>query len=272
MSYSSKELSVQDSIPVWLVRFVQGSTTYQYNTCTETLTRLSSSWFAAALILGDIEVTGEIPKSTLSIKLPYNNPLASTFVGYSPDVVTTVTVWRTHYDDTDVLVCWKGRVLSSVVDGRVVTLNCEPVFTSLKRKGLRRVYQRRCPFAFFERGCNVAPATYKHTLTVTAVAGAVVTATGAGSYVLKGGTLQAPDGTIRMIIKQVADVLTLMRPIQSLAVEMAEHPGGFSVDTFEGCNHDRVACAAKSNLGNYGGFEGIPDSNPMANPINMRGS
>jgi len=270
MSYASKELSVQDSMPVWLVRFVQGAVTYQYNTSNESLTRLASLWNPAVLVLGDIEITGEIPKSTLALKLPYDNPLAATFIGYSPDVITTVTVWRTHADDTDVRVLWKGRVLSAPVDGHIVTLNCEPVFSSLKRRGLRRVYQRTCSFAFFERGCNVDPDDYKHTLTVTAVNGAVVTVTGASAYDLARGTLQAPDGTIRMIVKQALNVLTLMRPIQSLALEMAAHPGGFAVDLFEGCQHTRSACTAKGNLGNYGGEERIPATNPMANPIAMR--
>jgi hypothetical protein len=275
VSYSSKELSAQDSQPVWLVQFVQGAITYRYNTIAETISRDvgsgSVSWYAAPIEIGKISCSGDVPKDALTLRLPYSNTLAYTFVGYAPDVITTVTVWRTHRDDTDVKCMWKGRVGSITHDDRLVTLNCESIFTSIKRQGPGPCYTRTCRFVFGGRGCNVDLGPYTHALTATAATGNVITVTDASNYDLAGGTLEAPDGTIRMIIGQDGDDLALLRRIKSLAIALASESQ--SVTCIEGCNHTVTQCRdTHNNLGRFGGMPGRPGINPMGTSISQLGN
>jgi uncharacterized phage protein (TIGR02218 family) len=256
MTYSAKELSVEESSPVYLVQFIQGATTWRYTTIAESISRSGSTWYPSALQLGKFACTGEIPKDALTVKLPVTDSVAQTFLGYPPEVMTSVTVFRTHYDDADVLCYWKGRVSGFSITGGVLALTCEPIFSSLKRMGLRPVYQKCCRHALFGAGCNVDPDNFAHSVTATVVLGSVVTVPDAAALDLTGGTLMTANGTIRMIVAQNGADLTLMRAIKGLA------PGAVTV--YDGCAHDIDACRDKfHNLGNYGGFPGIPTKNPM---------
>jgi uncharacterized phage protein (TIGR02218 family) len=247
-----------------LVQLVQGATTYRYTTISTPITRATYVWTPEAIVLGTVSSSGEIPKDTLTIKLPKTNACAATFVGYVPDVVTTVTVFRSNYDDTEVVTYWKGRVLSTTVSAGVVTLTCEPIFSSLKRLGLRPVYSRTCRHVLFGRGCNVSSTDWDHVGTCTAVNGAVVTVTDAHDLPdLTGGTL-VYGGVTRTIVVHDGDDLTLMRSNRAIALGLVATPAGVSVTMYEGCNRTLVTCRDKfGNLGNFGGFPGLPSTNPM---------
>jgi uncharacterized phage protein (TIGR02218 family) len=265
MSYDSKELSVQDSAPVMLYQFAQDETVFRYTSAASAITRLTYSWTPAALAVSNFVFTGEMPRDAISIKLPRDNALAVTFLGYSPDAVTTVTIYRTHADDTDTQVYWKGRVSSAVVSRNEVTLDCEAIFSSLRRIGLRESYQRTCRHALFGSGCYVLASDWDQTATVTAIVGNVLTVTEAdGMDDIVGGTFEAPDGTIRMITAHEGTSVTLLRPIRSLVTELEENPTGFEAIIRRGCDHSIGTCQTVfDNAGNFGGFPGLPGSNPM---------
>jgi len=269
MSYDGKDLSAQDSLPIYLVKFVQNGTEYRYNTTAQTVNRSGVDWYAEAVELGDFLASGEVAKDPLQVRLPYTNPLAATFVGYAPDFVTTLTVWRTHADDTDVRVVWKGRVGSTTFNEKVVTLACESVFTSIRRAGPGPCYTRACRWVLGGRGCNVDLLPFTHALTATSAVGAKVTVTGAGSYALAGGTL-AWGGISRKIIAQSGTELTLMRWVRPLNVALAG--GSQSVSCVEPCDRTPTTCRTKFyNLGRFGGQPGIPAINPMSTPIGSIG-
>lgn len=272
MSYASKELSVQDALPVMLFQFVQGAT-YRYTTISETINRSGVAWLPAAIKCSPMRSTSEVPKDRITLELPVTNPLAATFVQGTPDNGTTVTVFRTHYDDTEVLTVWKGRVVNHGVDSSIVTLTCEPISTSLRRKLLTRYYQRPCPFVFGGADCLFDVATVTSTVTATAVSGTIVTVpTGAGLTNIEGGTLTY-GGVTRMILKHEGTAITIMRGIDALALALAGHPEGVSVDVVQACSHDlddpTIGCRARGNAGNYGGWLGIPNRNPMSNSITV---
>lgn len=263
MSYDSKEQSAQDSFAVWLVQAVQGSTTYRYTTIDETLSRSGSSWYASSIDIGDVSSSGLVPRDTLTLKLPYDLPLADTFLGGSPDKVTTITLFRTHYDDTEVRTAWKGRVAGSQIDDKIVVLTCEPIFSSLQRVGPRRVWSRPCPFRLFESpGCNVNEVTYSHALTATAGDGVVITVTGASAYDFIRGTLKTADGVSRMIVDQDGNDVTLIRPHYALLAALGT--GSQSVTLAIGCDRTIEDCRDKfNNLNCFGGQPAIPAVNPM---------
>ncbi len=266
MSYAAKELSVQSSAPAMLFLIVQGGTTWRLTTSATDITKLAQTWTATAMTCSSFSQSGEMPKETITLKLPIDHSLAITFLGYSPDVVTSVTVYRTHTDDADALVYWKGRVATASLAGNFVALECEPIFTSLRRMGLTQTFQRTCRHALYGAGCMLQAADFDVAVTVTAVAGPVLTITEAGGlgYSLVGGTFKASDGTIRMITAHDGTTVTLMRWIKSLVAEMVANPGGFAATVYPGCDKSADTCRDTfDNLGNFGGFPGIPRTNPM---------
>jgi hypothetical protein len=264
VSYAGQEASVQDAMPVLLFQFIQGVTTYRYCNLAAAITRSGQSWLPAVIVPGNFSHAGDIPKDPLSLRLPRDNALAATFLGYAPDVITTLTVFRTNYDDTEVVTYWKGRVAHGSATGDIVTLTCESLYAALRRMGLYPVYQRPCRRALYGPGCNVVREDHDHVELCSAVAGAVVTIPGGSELAdLTGGTLLY-DGTERMILVHDGDTITLMQPIKALILALVANPGGVNVTLYDGCDHTADTCRdVFNNLGNYGGFLGIPDRNPM---------
>ena len=264
MTYAGKELSVEDSAPILLFQFVQGGTTWRITNSATTITR-TNPYYPAAITTSTFSQSGEMPRDTLTITLPISHSLSESFLGYSPDVITTVTVWRTHADDSATLVYWKGRVANAKATATVVSLECEPIFSSLRRLGLSQTYQRTCRHALFGAGCMLDADDFDHAVTVTAVAGALLTITEAAALgTLVGGTFKAPDGTIRMITKHDGTAVTLMRRIKSLDAALIAEPAGFAATVYHGCDRSAKTCdETYANLANFGGFIGIPQTNPM---------
>jgi len=242
MSFDSLEVSQQDSAPVLCYQFVRGSDVWRYTALPAAFTALGSTWQPEAIESGAISSTGEVPKDAVNIKMPIGNAMVAALLAYTPDAVTTVTIFRTHYDDpTNGLAVWKGRILSVAASVAEVTLACEPVFTSLRRLGLRQVYQKKCRHALFSPGCGVNPNTYRHAVTVVGVSGVTVTLSAdPGNYI--GGNINAPDGSLRMIVGQTGSILTIMRPVQSLAQSMVDNPGGFTAHVYPGCDRTTAMC------------------------------
>lgn len=272
MSYESVDVSQQDAAPVLLYQFNRGLTTWRYAALQNAFTALGYSWAPEVISCSDIASTGEIPKDQVSIAVPSNNAMAAPFLAYAPDLVTTVTIFRTFYDNPTLSRAeWKGRVLSAAcMDEATLSLTCEPVFTSLHRMGLRQTYQRTCRHMLFGPGCNVNRALFAATVTVVAVSGVTVTLSAAPAIDYKGGTIKASDDSLRMIVGQAGAVLTLMRPVQQLLQDMAVNPSGFSATLYRGCDKSTRTChSIFNNLGNFGGFPGITGINPMNGTSNV---
>ena len=265
MSYASIDVSQQSSDPVLLFQFVRGATTWRYVAMPVAFTAMGYTWQPEVISVPDtIRSAGDVPKDAISITLPITNAMAAAFLAYAPDDVTTVTIFRTHYSDpTNGVALWKGRVLRSPTSIATISLDCENVFTSLRRMGLRQVYSRKCRHVLFGPGCNVDRDDFATSVTVTNVVANVVTCA-AITGTFTGGNIKASDGTLRRIVGQAGAVLTLMRPVLSLIQDLAAHPGGFSAVLYPGCDRSTTTCRTVfHNLGRFGGFPGINGINPM---------
>jgi hypothetical protein len=270
MSYASLDVSQQESSPVLLYQFVRGSTTWRYCALPTAFVAGSGNgytWSPEVIQCSNLTQSGEMPRDSITITVPITNAMAVAFLSYAPDEVTTVTIFRTHYDDpTNGITAWKGRVASSSTTVATITLTCELVFVSLRRMGLGPVYQRLCRHVFGGPGCNVDIAALGAQALMTGVTGSVVSFSGlASSYI--GGTLAIPDGSLRKIIDQgtVGETayVKLIKPSVPLQTAMEANPLGLMVFLYPGCNRSTTACRTFYNLGNFGGFPGIPYINPM---------
>ncbi len=239
-----------------LFAFARGTSTWRFSSLPVVFTAASQTWQPGVVVPSTFARMDDIPKDGLQVKLPIDDSFAATFLGVPHDKVTTLDVFRTHYDDTEVLLYWTGRVLGRSLSGGVLTLDCESELSILRQPGISSVYQRPCRYPLFGAGCQLDAASFAVPATVTSVAGVNVTVPEAASQPdLTGGTLEAPDGTLRMIVKHVGTALTLMWPIRSLAAVAA-------VNLYTGCDHSYETCRTKfGNQGNWGGSL-IPQTNP----------
>jgi uncharacterized phage protein (TIGR02218 family) len=268
MSYAGMDQSEQAAIPVLLFMFVQGASEWDLTSAPVDITgRVSKTWTAGVVVPEEFGQSGEMAKDALRLQLPLAHSLSQVFLLDPPDVVTTLTVYRTHYDDAESVVYWKGLVVDTQINGDVMTFECESIFSRLRRMGAAPTFTKTCRHVLFGIGCRLQAASFAETVTVTGVAGngAILTVTEAAGHAdMVGGTFAAPDGTIRMVIAHSGTTVTLMRRIRSLVADLAGSPGGFAATYYPGCNKSFETCRdTYSNEANFGGFPLMPDLNPM---------
>ena len=262
MSYSIVEASNNDGQPVELYKFVQGLQTWYYTSGPDDVTYLAALYVSAPIIRSAITQTNDITRSSINLTFPREHEFSSMFLGFTPDLITTVTIFRSHVTDSahEWIAYWKGRVMSGKADGSQVELECEPVFSSMRRVGLRAKFQRTCRHTLYSISCGVNMDTYKATTTVMSTTGwsLVNTASGLqpdGYY--SGGIVRLASGAMRFIVNHVGTTLYLSRPF-------VEDISGATIDIFPGCDHLRSTCVGKFGNGdNFGGFPYSPVINPF---------
>ena len=156
-----------------------------------------------------------------------------------------------------------GRVLNAEWRESVVELNCEPVYTSLQRIGLRRLYQRNCPHVLYGTACGASAVVFRVGGTVTSIAGTLLSVPAAAGYAVGhfagGYATWAANGLTekRMIVGHNADAITLSAVPPGLAI-------GDAIYLYPGCDRTLNTCHAKfGNSANFGGFPFIPTKNPF---------
>ena len=263
MSYASREASVDDASPVEFYELRRGSGVWRYTSAFEDLTYNGFPFSAVPLVRSRIEQTQEAGRAALRITLPRDTEVVQDFVATPPSEVTLLTVYRQHREDGETAVVWMGRVLNAEWRGAEVELNCEPVYTSLQRTGLRRLYQRHCPHVLYGGSCRASPVTHRVQGTVSGTSGTTVTvpaAAGVPAGHFSGGYATWSAGGItekRMIVSHSGESLTLASAPPGLAV-------GATVMLYPGCDHTLATCEAKfANSANFGGFPFIPTKNPF---------
>lgn len=276
MTYETFENSVQDGDPVLRFLFATGETVNAFTTEANIVSDSNYTYLPAPIIMGEVSQTNEMNKDPLKLTFPRDDSFAQLFLGNVPEQVTTVTVFRGHQGDTseEFQFYWKGRIAACSATGDAVRLDCENVFTSLRRAGLRARYQKNCRHALYQTGCNVDRSAHATQATVSSASGFTITIDALDSNVVDsnvgdadefvGGMVETNDGYTRYIIAQDNQTLTLIRPLQSLIDDVNDSVGGAEVTLYPGCNHTRDHCRKKfDNLLNYGGFPWIPTRSPF---------
>lgn len=255
-----------------LYRFIQGQQVWTYTSGDTAIAHDGEIYTPIPIGRTEIEQAAEINRAAISVALPRDNPIAAMFLAYSPDAVTALTVFRKEAGM--VTVAWKGRVVAAKANGSEVVLECESVFTSLRRPGLRARYQRQCRHTLYR--CGVDRGDFAVRSAVDAIDGALISAPAAVTFpagYFFGGMLESPDGVLRFIVEHQGALLTLARPIEGLAEQFAasgygqsygRHYGGLAVTLYPGCDRSREICATRFyNIENHGGFPWIPQKNPF---------
>ncbi len=100
---------------------------------------------------GDTEQSGDASRTEHKVTAPIGVGPAALFATGAPDGVVRLKVLR--LEDGGANVVWQGRVLGCEFAGITATLTCEPVFTTIKAPGLRRMFTPSCPHDFCDRHC-----------------------------------------------------------------------------------------------------------------------
>lgn len=262
MSYNTVDQSVESGMPVELYKFNRGVQEWNYTSNADIVMLLSVPYEPANISRSEITQSGEVSKDSITLKFPRDHEFVADFLGVAPDQQTTLTIFRGHLTDSDgeFAAYWKGRVLSSSAAGSEVTLNCESVFTSLRRSGLRARYQLTCRHSLYSDSCGVIKAAYATPAYIQSVNAHVVVNNASGSTpdgTFTGGMIELESGAMRFIVNHVGSTLYLSRPF-------VENINGMTVNIFPGCDHLKSTCQTKfNNLLNFGGFPYIPSLNPF---------
>lgn len=265
MTYAAFETG--HGYPIELYQFKRGlSETYYQTSHDEDIFYQSSTYESVQIQRGKIEQNAEIERQSMSLKIARTNPLLDNFIQFPPTEIITLTIFRYHANDgvtPEVAVVWQGRILTADFSGSEATLDCEPVFTSLKRPGLRRKYQTQCPHVLYGPKCQINNFAFVEIGTLSVVNGFEITAPqwvgiGGNSY-LRGGYIHFDNRDLRTIVdfNDAAGRITMASALPILEV-------GSVVNAFPGCKHTLGDCKnIFNNINNYGGFPYVPGNNPF---------
>lgn len=249
-----------------LYRFVEGGLTWTLTSADKDYLYGASSadaelYVSTAMGRSSPETRRELSKANLEVYLPLRHELSRRWLPGFIDTPVTLTVFD-HDPDGDTNTIWKGRLAALKPDAALMALSFESVFTSMRRSGLRRKFQRSCPHVLYRPGCNLSRDDWAINALVIAVNGTTVTvhltsdAAQVDGYFV-GGMIEAPDTTLRFITGHTGASLTLIRIFEGLSA-------GDSVRLFPGCDRSKETCNSKfGNLDNNGSFPYIPINNPF---------
>jgi len=283
MSYDAFETSTQDGKPVYKIFFVQGTNEYRYTTASYFISDSDGTWTPAPIRASSVTQTNELAKNGIKLTLPRTNDFAGLFLGRVPETTTSVTIFRAHDGEVEDRVWWRGRVAGVDITRDEVTLDCEDIFTSMRRPGLRARYQKGCRHALYSSECGVNLYDHAQGVEIIAQSGFELTVTGlsdsvgdsvgdsvsGGSVQLtngyySGGIIELDDGTMRYILSQNGNTLELLYQFTTIDVDSV----GVFATIYPGCAHNVTDCKNKfDNLLNYGGFPYIPAKNPFSGNV-----
>lgn len=238
--------------------FLQGARGWYFTSAAQEILYQSRKFVPTAIKRSEVRQSSEVFKNAITLEFPARHTFAGNFLHSTAEEVTTLTVLR-KVDDA-VATYWKGRVVSAKADGSVIKIECESVFTSLRRQGLRALYLRSCRHGLYSSGCGVSMAAHERRGTVQSVNGQRVLLAQSVGNDLAGGIIKTQDGVPRYIRAQNGAELLLSRALD-IAV-------GEAVFLYPGCDLQMQTCINHfNNLDNFGGFPWIPSKTPFEGNI-----
>lgn len=262
--------------PIHLFVFTRGSLTYRFAGCDRDITVDGHTYTAAQIKRSEIKQTAEPAKDKLTVTLAYLRDPAAIAVPatqtlgdiWFPDTPTetvSIVCMAMHVGDTDPpAVEWMGQVVQPRYTDVELELECEPTASIERAFNQGPKWQRACWKTVYStgiRGCNLAIDAYKVDATLSAVSGAVLTASAfaTSTFNLNGGWIEwtGASGTRRAtIIRHDGTEIAVLAGSAELVV-------GLSVTVRPGCEQNWAACDARGNTVNYGGAIYKPIKNPM---------
>ncbi len=263
MSFDALEKSSFGSIPIEGFYFTYLTQEWKWTSSRDNVSIDDELYLPYYISRGKIKNEEDMFKTTVDITVEATNDIALLFRSWIEGAIL-VTIWRTHYGDVEDRVIWKGRVVACDFKGSEAVLKAETIYTNMRKKGLKRVFQRPCPYAIYDpTACKVDPDSYKTATIITNIAGNIITINSSGhdTDYFKAGYFETGTNR-RLILSSLSDSVTLQSSISGIEI-------GDSCDVYAGCDKVYATCEDKfgDNTVNYGGFTHIPHINPFTSTL-----
>lgn len=258
MSYDALEQAGAGAQPYELYLFQGTGIFFALTSADKPITYLGEPYVPSTISRSESEQSNEVVSGQMKIFIAKDHPLAQLFLPYLPSSPVAVTVYGSHYSDTETVVLFTGTVASArFTDQCELTCNSDQYL--LQRKIPSQLYQAPCSHIFGDAGCGISLAahTYPGTIATIDSTGTVLTVTGFGSLPdsLQGGYL-VRGNDVRMIVAHTGTSITLLSSVADLDV-------GDTVEGVAGCQLTFAACSAYKNTFHFLGFDLIPTINPF---------
>ena len=269
MAFSDYEATPSLGNPIEAYDFLVHGTHYLYvNYDTDIITPGDGVWTAARVSRSSFSRGVETARSSITLTMDEELDIVRLFDEGTPETVVELTVYRIHAIDPDKEKrrLWHGQVVTRKRVDKEIQFVCEVSEISLRTLGLRRRYQRTCPYPLYGPGCNVNKDLHRVGTSIVSVtqAGLVVRVGVADCSPYSGGILAAVvDGLerVRHVVEGSGDSLRLIRPI-------LWGTAGLSVSLYPGCGRTLEICRDKFGNGdNFGGFQYMPRTNPFRTQV-----
>lgn len=207
------------------------------------------------------EEKAELEKSNIEIIFSVGNEFAKKWVGVDYESFLKVEIFEK--EDAVELNVWRGRLVSTSIKKSKIHLVFESVFTSIARYGLRRLYQRLCPYTLYGRGCNVRRSSKALIGTITNIVDLTYTITnGQVDHFFSHGLVRFGK-ELAFVRSQIGNQLTVTKVNPEIEAEFAAS-GFVDVKIYPGCDKSKQTCEDKfSNIINFGGYHYMPVKNPF---------
>jgi uncharacterized phage protein (TIGR02218 family) len=267
MTYSTIEQSAADARPVELYEFRRDSLVWRYTSADQDVTFATQLYLARTIERSAIEQGSEMNRANLQLTVQRDLDVVQLFQVGPPSDPITCTLKQYHYGDTDAATLWQGRIISCTPwEGGRARLVLEPIYTALRRNGIRRYYQRSCPHLLYGPDCTVNNTSYRVTGNVTQINGLVIQQAEVGAYAagyFTGGYLEWDIDPPNQVYER-----RFIEAHSSVNLTVTSLPLGLTVGTqirvYPGCDHLLTTCNSKfANAVNYGGLPFLPTVNPF---------
>lgn len=266
MSYDSIERSdfSHSKIELFLFEMEGNPTKYAYTNSPRAIS-VAGHTFIPKLISRSAQRTsgGDNEQERMTIKLPFDDPVAILHVPYLPPRPVKVTIMSYHRRDalTEVVRGFVGSVTNFAQRGEEAELACSQIIDSMQQTVPWAPHKRNCIWATYSEGCGLDRMDWMTTVTVQSSAATTVQSPQIGArpdgWFTAGYAENPANGEVRFITQHIGDTVKLVYPFTNLAP-------GTDLMFFAGDDHTPQTCRDKfNNKLNYLGFDHFPTYNPF---------
>lgn len=244
--------------PYELFLFQGTAISFALTNAEEEITYLGNIYTPATISRSELEQSNEVVSGQVKIYITKDHPLVQILIPYLPSAPIAVTIFGSHYADSETVVLFTGTIASAHFTDEC-ELICNSAAYYLQRRILQQLYQAPCSHIFGDDGCGAVLADHTYLGQITAIdsTGTILRIPAFASLPdpLKAGYLKVGN-EFRMIVDQAGETITLISAIPGLTAPAA-------CAATAGCNLDFASCQHYARTISFLGFDLIPTINPF---------
>jgi uncharacterized phage protein (TIGR02218 family) len=264
MSFNEYEESAHEGgkVELYLFQTDDGRHKWAYTTERTAVSALGATFIPEAISRTELrQNAGQSGSERLTIRVPFDNPVAVLHVPYLPPRPIRVNIYSYQRRDLSIEIVqgFIGYVTSFSQKGVEAELLCSQIIDTFQQTVPWAVFHEHCIWATYEEGCFVDRTAFLTHATVDDNQVSVIIsadfATKPDGWFTAGYAINPIDGEVRFITAHTGNAITLVHPFTDL-------PVGSTLDTYAGDDHTESTCRLKfNNKVNYLAFDHVPNFN-----------